>query len=329
MLQTHQKKKLEKSDDVPDKQLVAEGVRLNKCLAKLSRRQADAAILQGKVKVSGKVRKDPGYRCQDSDIVTLNGKIQEWQSIEKAKHRPIGQGFIYLKYWKPKKVICTTDRSIKSNILDHGKFGQNLHGVRVFPLGRLDRDSTGLILLTSDGRLGNSLLRPSSNKEKTYNVTLRQRYTMADLDAMANGIVISSTWYRDKRRDGSRSQIDLTTKTKPCKIIQGENRYSFQITITEGRNRQIRRMCQARNLDVKSLHRIAFAGITLNGLNGPGEWRQLDKDEIAILRDTIENKSDDDSGKKTTFHKMTQSPSSTFSFSKSKTRRRIIKTGNK
>lgn len=146
----------------------SDSVRINKCLLSLSRRGADDAVNEGRVTINGSQAKI-GDRVKIGDIVRLDGKIQRWESVAIAKQsRPSktleDRDFVYLKYWKPPDVTCTSDLSDKSNIITKGNF--QLFPQRLFTVGRLDKDSTGLILLTSDGRVNNAILSPSMSKEK-------------------------------------------------------------------------------------------------------------------------------------------------------------------
>lgn len=256
--------------------LSAEGVRLNKCLVGLSRRAADAAIQEGRVSVDGEIRVDPGFRClRDDQVVTLDGVEQGWASVEAAKKLPPGESFVYVKYWKPRGVTCTTDRRVRGNVIE--SLGQDF-GSRIFPVGRLDKESTGLILLTSDGRLCEKLLRPSANKVKEYEVEVDPAPSRDDVSALSSGIVVTTVAQRDRGR-----RIPLTAPTKPCKVdVISPNK--LRIALSEGRNRQIRRMCAARGLTVVDLHRITFAGITLRGLKKPGDRKRLDAREMDLIR---------------------------------------------
>jgi 23S rRNA-/tRNA-specific pseudouridylate synthase len=149
-----------------------DGYRVNKSLSTMSRRSADNAIDEGRVTINDKICKC-GDRLYKGDILKLDGKIQNWSHLANAKKKlPLAQNrdrrdFIYLKYWKPLGVTCTSDMSDKTNIVSAGKF--DLFPQRLFTVGRLDKDSTGLILITSDGRLNNALLNPLMKKEKVCN----------------------------------------------------------------------------------------------------------------------------------------------------------------
>ena len=283
------------------------GVRLNKCLPLLSRRAADAAILEGRVSVDGEKRLDPGYRCLEGQRVLLDGKWQAWMQLEEAKQRPPrAADFSYLKYWKPLGVTCTTDRKVPENVIDQGNF--HFEDRRVFPVGRLDKDSTGLLLLTSDGRLSEALLRPVSRKQKVYEVELNKAPTDEDLQALREGVVVTTVAQRGKRpvttdfndlfdddldeKDVKptfrRRRIPLTAKTRPCQVERTEwSPRNLVVSIEEGRNRQIRRMCEARGLTVPALHRTEFAGLTLRGLHQPGDSMPLDNDELDLMNQAL------------------------------------------
>ena len=151
----------------------AGGVRLNKCLQGLSRRAADAAIEEGRVSVNGAVVTSAGLRVGSKDSVKLDGKTQNWRELQGWREEMPSavleeRNFVYVKYWKPVGVTCTSDPSDPSNIIAAGRF--DLFPQRLVTVGRLDKDSTGLILLSSDGRVNNALLRRTMNKEKVYQV---------------------------------------------------------------------------------------------------------------------------------------------------------------
>jgi ribosomal 50S subunit-recycling heat shock protein len=147
---------------------IKEGTRINKCLPSLSRRSADEAIASGRVTINGRVAKT-GDRVFSGDVVRFDDQLQKWESFAAAKQqRPSRKveerDFVYLKYWKPPGVTCTSDSNDKTNIINAGKF--HLFPQRLFTIGRLDKASTGLILLTSDGRVNNAILSPKMSKEK-------------------------------------------------------------------------------------------------------------------------------------------------------------------
>jgi pseudouridine synthase len=263
-----------------------DGFRINKCLPSLSRRAADEAVAAGRVTVNGKVVTSAGFRVNFDDEVKLDGKKQQWQPAAKAKlmspeNEFDEQAFLYLKFWKPIGVTCTSDPKDPSNIISQGKF--NILPQRVFTVGRLDRDSSGLILLTSDGRVNAGFLHRSKSKEKVYEVTVDQPITNAQLQQLRDGIVISTPVQRDR---GSGNV--MTARTLPCEVSRtAKNRVTM--TLIEGRNRQIRRMMEALGLSVTELHRISFAGITLKGLPRPGVWKELSTDEMNVIRGALDS----------------------------------------
>jgi 23S rRNA pseudouridine2604 synthase len=228
---------------------VVAGMRLNKYLSErglCSRREADAYIEQGRVTVNGAVA-TLGTRVNDADDVRLDGT---------ATGRPIGH--VYIALHKPVGVECTTDRNTPHNVVDFVA-----HAERIFPIGRLDKDSEGLLLLTNDGDIVNALLRIEHGHEKEYVVTVDRPLTPEFLQAMAAGVPI------------------LDTVTAPCRIRQ-TGRNEFRIVLTQGLNRQIRRMCDVFGYTVRRLIRVRFINIWLDGIE-PGRWRNLKPAELAGL----------------------------------------------
>lgn len=217
-----------------------------------SRREADAYILAKKVKINGKVA-DIGTRVGDADRVEVNGK----KIIPKKKH-------ITLALNKPVGITCTTERHVKGNIIDFINYPE-----RIFPIGRLDKDSEGLILLTSDGNIVNEILRSENQHEKEYHVEVNQKISQDFVDKMAAGVTIFNP-VKEKHE-----------KTKPCKVkITGET--TFSIILSQGLNRQIRRMSEALGYKVISLKRTRIMHIKLGKLK-PGEWRALSEAEVKGL----------------------------------------------
>ena len=159
------------------------GVRINKCLSSMSRRGADEAIREGRVTVNNKPAVS-GQRVFDGDKVMLDGRLQRWEKVAKARNENPRttleeRQFIYIKYWKERGVTCTNDRKDKTNIIAAGGF--DLFPQRMFTVGRLDKESTGLILLTSDGRVNNAMLSPKTKKEKSYEVSISPRLLLSPL----------------------------------------------------------------------------------------------------------------------------------------------------
>ena len=220
-------------------------IRLNKFFTEqgiCSRREADRLIEAGAVTVNGLVGK-LGDRVTPSDLIACNGRVIPW-----------GHAFVYIKYHKPVGVTTTSESHIARNII--AEIG---HPERIFPIGRLDKDSSGLILLTNDGNIVNDILRTEFGHEREYVVEVDRPFDQVFLDRMANGVEV------------------LGSQTKPCRMIRiGAKR--FRIVLTEGRNRQIRRMCATLGYRVLRLHRVRIMHITVDGL-GVGEWRELTEQE--------------------------------------------------
>ena len=265
------------------------GVRVNKCFKDFtSRRESDKLVQEGRVTVNDAVV-TAGARVFPGDIVELDGESIAWEKmnvIDENSFETKNNQFKYVKYWKPKGITCTTDRRDKTNIID----ALNYPHARVFPVGRLDKDSTGLILLTNDGRVPNSVLRSGVRKDKKYVVVLDKSISERDLQTLRDGIVISTPVRRDK--------VDriVTAKTLPCELEivnrsdsrnEGLKNRVVQITLREGRNRQIRRMFDALGYSVQELHRMEIMGIGLGGISS-GEWTDCDDQEMEILKRGIE-----------------------------------------
>ena len=265
------------------------GIRINKVFkATHSRRQADDLISSGRVTVNGQPVTAGQRVVPFQDEVLLDGEpIQGWEALNAIVDSQIESTspmtpFEYTKYWKPAGVICTTDRRIKENIIDALLDVGYSPKHRIYPVGRLDRDTSGLILLTSDGRLPNAALRGEHKQPKTYEVSVDKPIGDSDLDLLRDGVVITTV----AQRDGNRGK-PLTAKTRPC-IVDRLDRRSMRMTITEGRNRQIRKMVDALGYRVQWLERVAFAGMELAPLNGPGEWKRLDESEMKIVGYTLD-----------------------------------------
>lgn len=212
-----------------------------------SRREADKWIEAGRVKINGVVAKK-GNRVFENDEVTLDDEL--------IKHKP---KLIYLALNKPAGITCTTDLKDKDNIIDFIN-----HPQRIFPIGRLDKASTGLILLTNDGDIVNEILRAEFQHEKEYIVTVDKAVNRDFIEKMSNGIPI------------------LETVTNKCHVEQ-TSRHGFKIILTQGLNRQIRRMCEFLGYRVKTLKRVRIMNIKLSGL-AVGAWRELNPEEFRILR---------------------------------------------
>jgi 23S rRNA pseudouridine2604 synthase len=224
-------------------------LRINKFISEsgiTSRRGADKWIAEGRVTINGTVA-ELGSQAESGDDVRVDGKPikVEQQNVYIALNKPIG-------------ITSTTEKHIKGNIVDFVN-----HPLRIFHIGRLDKDSSGLILLTNDGDIVNEILRAENKHEKEYIVTVDKPLTASFIKDMSSGVEI------------------LDTKTLPCKVEQ-LTKYTFNITLMQGLNRQIRRMCSALGYEVRDLHRIRIMNIHLDGLAN-GQWRDLTEDELTEL----------------------------------------------
>lgn len=231
--------------------------RLNKFISETgfcSRREADKLIEQGRVTLNG-VIPEVGTKVIDGDQVLVDGKPLN------GKKAPI-----YIAFNKPVGITCTTEKHIKGNIIDFIK-----HPERIFPIGRLDKPSEGLIFLTSDGDIVNKILRAGNNHQKEYLVTVDKPISREFIRKMSSGVPI------------------LNTVTQKCKVSQ-ENKQRFRIILTQGLNRQIRRMCEVLGYHVVKLKRVRIMNINLDGLNA-GQWRYLTPGEIehinALVADSV------------------------------------------
>lgn len=235
-------------------------MRINKYLTDhgyCSRREADRLVEAGKVFINGR-RAVLGAQVEDKAVVTVSG-----QKIGGVSRK------VYIMYNKPVGVTCTTDKSIRSNIVDAIN-----HPMRVFPIGRLDKDSTGLIFLTNDGDIVNKILRAQYGHEKEYIVSVRKMFNDDFIKKMSNGVDIGGY------------------VTKPCHVTKINDK-TFSIILTEGKNRQIRRMCEALGHDVKTLQRIRIMNVKLMPFLQPGMWRDIPKPVLKSLKQMIDKKTDD------------------------------------
>lgn len=231
-------------------------MRINKFISETgicSRRKADEIIQAGKVTINGVIA-ELGSTAEPGDDVRIDGK-------------PLGikKKNVYIALNKPVGITSTTETHIKGNIVNFVN-----HPERIFPIGRLDKDSDGLILLTNDGDIVNKILRSENDHEKEYIVTVNKPITNAFLEGMASGVKI------------------LGTITKPC-IVTRQGEKTFKIILTQGLNRQIRRMCQVFNYKVVRLQRIRIMNIHLGKLK-KGQWRDLTEKELTELMKKIEYK---------------------------------------
>ncbi|MCL5426914.1 MAG: 23S rRNA pseudouridine(2604) synthase RluF [Gammaproteobacteria bacterium] len=225
--------------------------RINKYISEsgmCSRREADRFVEQGNVWINGR-RATTGDQVVAGDLVKVNG-----QEIEPQEEEDL----ILIALNKPVGIVSTTESSEKDNIVEFVK-----HGARIFPIGRLDKDSQGLIFLTNNGDLVNKILRANNNHEKEYQVTVNKPITDEFIDGMQNGVPI------------------LGKITKRCKV-QKESTFVFTITLVQGLNRQIRRMCEYFDYEVTQLIRTRIMNVSLKGL-ALGDWRDLTPKEIDTI----------------------------------------------
>ncbi len=233
--------------------------RINKYLSEVgycSRREADRLILKGKVTINGKIP-EIGAKVEESDQVEVKG-----QRIEKSTR----QKNVYLAFNKPVGIVCTTDRKVEpNNVIDFINYPK-----RIFPIGRLDKLSEGLIFLTNDGDIVNKILRARNNHEKEYIVKVNRPINSDFIQSMSSGVEI------------------LGTITKNC-FVKQLGAKKFKIVLTQGINRQIRRMCEALGYRVKSLKRVRIMNIKLD--LPKGEYREFSKEELLELNALLENSS--------------------------------------
>ncbi|OIQ28171.1 MAG: 23S rRNA pseudouridine synthase F [Bacteroidetes bacterium MedPE-SWsnd-G2] len=233
--------------------------RLNKYLSEAgycSRRAADKLIEAERVTINGEIP-ELGTKVAPGDLVAVDG-----QPIKKQENKK----FVYLALNKPVGIVCTTDTRVeKDNIIDFINYPK-----RIFPIGRLDKPSEGLILLTDDGDIVNKILRASNNHEKEYIVTVDKPISQTFVERMSHGIPI------------------LDTITKKCKV-EKISKFKFRIILTQGLNRQIRRMCEYLNYEVETLQRVRIMNIKMD--MPVGEYRELSTEELAGLNTLIQDSS--------------------------------------
>jgi 23S rRNA pseudouridine2604 synthase len=228
--------------------------RINKLLSEYgysSRRGADKLIEEGRVTINGKVP-EKGTKVSNEDLVYVDGDL-----IKRAL-----KDHIYIAFNKPRGIVCTTDiNNEKDNIIDFIGYPK-----RIFPIGRLDKASEGLIFLTSDGNIVNKILRARNNHEKEYEVRVNKPITNEFIRRMSEGIPI------------------MQTTTNKCKVVQ-INKFYFKITLTQGLNRQIRKMCNYLSYEVYKLKRIRIMNINLD--IPYGEWRYITENEMIEINKLV------------------------------------------
>jgi 23S rRNA pseudouridine2604 synthase len=238
---------------------MAEKIRLNKFISDsgiCSRREADKYIEQGHIVVNGK-------RAKLGDQVTLKDKVQINGNLIEPK---TGDDFVFLAFNKPVGIISTTEIGVKDSIVDYIGYHE-----RIFPVGRLDKESQGLIFMTNNGDMVNKILRAGNNHEKEYLVTVNKPVTDEFILNMGRGVPI------------------LGEVTKKCKVTK-DSMYSFRIVLVQGLNRQIRRMCEHFDYEVVKLERIRIMNISIKGIP-VGEWRQLQPNEMKQIMDAVSTSS--------------------------------------
>lgn len=231
------------------------GVRLNKAISDTgfcSRREADGYIEKGRVTINGE-KAVLGDRVFPEDEIRVDGKLLK-DNVDD----------VYIILNKPVGITCTTDRRFPDNVIDFVK-----HPERIFPVGRLDKPSEGLLLMTNDGNIVNKILRAGNKHEKEYIVRVDRPITSDFIKRMGAGVPI------------------LNTVTKRCKVEQ-ISRFEFRIILIQGLNRQIRRMCEYLGYEVVELKRIRLMHLTLDNLP-VGEWRDLTESELRILKDAVKD----------------------------------------
>lgn len=239
-----------------------EKIRLQKIIADsgyCSRRKAEQLISDGAVRVNGRPVKLGDKADPKNDLITVEGE----------KLRAVGISLRYIKLYKPRGYVTTmSDEQGRKIVTDLLKDVPE----RVYPVGRLDRNSEGLLLLTNDGAFANDMTHPTRHVPKIYRVTVEGRVTEDQIERLSGGVQIGEDEY-----------------TQPCKIgvlTEEEGRTVLEFTIKEGKNRQLRRMCEAVGLTVKRLRRTSIGGVKL-GMLRPGEYADLTKEELAILRNAV------------------------------------------
>ncbi len=217
-----------------------------------SRREADKLVEFKRVTINGKVAQ-MGAKVAAGDVVRINGNL-----VENHNQR------VYIALNKPKGIVCTTDKLERDNVVDYVNYPS-----RIFNIGRLDKDSEGLILLTNDGNIVNKILRASNNHEKEYDVMVDKPLTDEFIEGMGSGVPI------------------MGTTTKKCKVEKVDT-FRFKIVLTQGLNRQIRRMCEHFGFNVVNLRRVRVMNITTNKLP-LGQWRVLEESEIEQITSMIQD----------------------------------------
>jgi len=245
--------------------MLQNSMRINKFISEsglCSRREADRFIERGVVIINGR-KANIGDVVKVGDSVRVNGN-----KLEPLK----GEEIVFIALNKPVGVTSTTEENVRNNIVQFLN-----HSKRIFPIGRLDKESQGLIFLTNNGDIVNKILRAGNKHEKEYVVTVNKPLTPSMISAMSNGVPI------------------MGVTTKKCKVVQ-ESEYTFRIILIQGLNRQIRRMCEHFGYDVIKLERVRIMNIDLKGLP-IGDWRDLTENELKVIYSLLEDSSSEDEKK--------------------------------
>lgn len=236
-----------------------QGVRINKFLSEAgicSRREADRQIELQNVTIDGRIAV-AGDRVCDGQLVRFQGKVVSKEEEE-----------ILIAFHKPTGIVCTSEKREKNNVIDYLNYPK-----RIYPIGRLDKDSEGLLLLTNNGDIVNKMMRSGNKHEKEYIVTVNKSISDSFISGMANGVPL----------------VELNTTTRKCKVEKLSNR-RFKIVLTQGLNRQIRRMCEYFGYRVEKLERVRIMNIELGDLE-VGRYRNLTNEEYDTLMKMISNSS--------------------------------------
>jgi len=276
--------------------VIGQEIRLNKFISDsgfCSRREADKLIEKKRVRINGQIP-ELGTKVQQGDQVTVDGYLVKASAKNKSDR-------IYIAYNKPIGITCTTESHVRGNII--AAIG---HTKRIFPIGRLDKPSEGLIFLTSDGDIVNKILRAENAHDKEYIVSVDKPISERFIERMSKGVPI------------------LGTITKPC-IVTMKSKFVFSIILTQGLNRQIRRMCEYLDYEVESLKRSRIMNVTLGSLK-PGQWRDLTIAEMADINSAVANstktaKDDVDAELNDTKEEKTAIDTSKLDFNRGKTKK--------
>ncbi len=224
----------------------------------LTRRECAAAVKRGRICVDGLPAAKADMQVEPSCKITLDGVPVVWRE------------FTYIMLHKPEGVVSATDDPGERTVLD--LLPEQLRRLNLFPCGRLDKSTTGFVLLTSDGVLSHRVLAPKRHAEKVYRFTVKYPLSEDDVKTLEGGVVLSADSYAEE------------WKTAPCRVIPDTDRLGGEIVLTEGKYHQIKRMMEAVHNQITSLARVSFCGIDLDPTLKPGEWRYLTEEEEVLLK---------------------------------------------